>query len=220
VVQTGKDYAVLVPIVDADGNEIAGIRSTSVQAPLATYTGWNLRQVGFDQCQANGSYIPFAETKAERDATGDPRPSLEERYGDHEGYVEAVREAADRLVAQRFLLPEDAAAIIKAAEDGDVLVPPETENQPPVAMITPETQMVITKEAGLDGSKSSDPDGDPITYSWKVVGSMAAAIFGADTATPRIQFHDGTGEYTFELTVTDDKGATATATATVLYSGW
>lgn len=74
-----------VPKVDADGNDIAGIRSVTVQAPLGTYTGWNLRREGFGEdelCGPNGSFIPFAETKAEREAAGDPRLSLEERYGD------------------------------------------------------------------------------------------------------------------------------------------
>ena len=102
------------------------------------------------------------------------------------------------------------------AEDSDVLSPPETENQAPVAVITPEFKTVIALEVALDGSKSHDPDGDPITYSWKATGT-AALILGADTATPRIQFHGGTNDYTFELTVTDDKGASGTATTTVAY---
>ncbi len=119
-----KRYRVLVPEVDGDGNEIAGIRNATIQAPVGTYTGWNLRKPGFgegDLCDAEGSFIPFAETMAEREAVGDPRLSLQERYGSHEGYVEAVRDAAERLVAERFLLPEDAEAVIAEAEASDVL---------------------------------------------------------------------------------------------------
>lgn len=117
-VVVGRDYVVLVPKVDADGNEVAGIRSTTIQAPLGTYTGWNLRRAGFAEdelCGIQGTFIPFAKTQTEREATGDPRPSLEERYGNHAGYVGAVQAAAGRLVAQRFLLPEDAERLIAEA---------------------------------------------------------------------------------------------------------
>ncbi len=123
LVYEGEAYAVLVPKVDADGNEIAGIRSTRIQAPLGTYTGWNLPLPPWpeDELCGPGSFIPFAETRAERLASGDPRLSLEERYGDHEGYVEAVRGAAVQLVSEGFLLPEDAEALIEEAENSDVL---------------------------------------------------------------------------------------------------
>ncbi len=123
-VVSGRDYAVLVPKVDADGNEVAGIRSTTIQAPLGTYTGWNLRRAGFvedELCGLTGSYIPFARSKAERLAKGDPRPSLEERFGTHDGYVTAVRAAADRLVAQRLLLPGDAERLVLEAQTSNVL---------------------------------------------------------------------------------------------------
>ncbi len=128
-VVSGRNYAVLVPKVDADGNEIAGIRSTTIQAPLGTYTGWNLRRAGFvedELCGLTGSYISFARSGAERLARGDPRTSLEERYGTHDGYVAAVRAAADRLVAQRLLLPEDAERLVREAQTSNVLagIPP------------------------------------------------------------------------------------------------
>ena len=102
-------YGVLVPQVDADGNDVGGIRSTAVRAPTATYTGWNLYQGVFqdDLCTLSGSYIPFATTRPERLATGDPRPSLQERYGDHAGYVAAVRR--DRRVARAAAASADAA---------------------------------------------------------------------------------------------------------------
>jgi hypothetical protein len=74
-----------------------------------------------DLCALSGSFIPFATTKAERLASGDPRKSLEERYKDHDGFVKAVRKAAKELVKERFLLEEDAERFISAAEESDVL---------------------------------------------------------------------------------------------------
>ena len=127
VERRGRDYAVRVPRVDADGNEIAGVRSVALQAPLGTYTGWNLRRTGFadgDLCGLTGSFIPFRADKAERLAAHDPRPSLQERYGDHAGYVAAVKAAADRLVADRLLLADDAAELVMRAQASDVLRAP------------------------------------------------------------------------------------------------
>ena len=80
--KNGKIYPTYVPKTDADGNDIAGVRLPDVTVPLATYTGWALRagaQAG-DGCEGAGQMIPFAKTKAERMASGDPRPSVEERY--------------------------------------------------------------------------------------------------------------------------------------------
>ncbi len=114
----GKEYPVQVPQVNADGNEIAGVCPPDVAVPLGTYTGWNLRRAGFAEGELlsmNGSFIPFARTRAERLAAGDPRPSLEERYGDHAGYVRAVQQAVERLVADGLLLPEDAERYVEAA---------------------------------------------------------------------------------------------------------
>ena len=118
-----RAYTILVPQVDADGNDIGGIRSTAVLAPTATYTGWNLYSGLFqdDLCTLSGSYIPFAATQAERMATGDPRLSLQERYGTHEGYVASVRKATEKLVKERLLLPEDATRLIGAAEASNML---------------------------------------------------------------------------------------------------
>jgi hypothetical protein len=114
----------LAPRVDADGNEIAGVASALHQAPLGTYLGWNVVARGFfkgTSCGNLGGYIPFAKTKAERMAAGDPRPSLEERYGTHEKYVAVVRAATARLVRDRFLLPEDADRLIAEADGSNVL---------------------------------------------------------------------------------------------------
>jgi len=117
-------YPIFVSKVDADGNEIAGIRLPPVAAPVATTTGWALRREGFglnDGCEGSGQLIPFAATQAERTAAGDPRLSLAERYGTHAAYVRAVTDAARALVDARLLLEEDAARYIDAAESSDIL---------------------------------------------------------------------------------------------------
>jgi hypothetical protein len=114
----------LVPKVDADGMDVAGVASVLRQAPLGTYLGWNVTAGGFDKgkaCQLNGSYVPFAKSKADRVASGDPRPSLEERYGSHQGYVDAVKAAAEKAVAERFLLRGDADRLIAEASASSVL---------------------------------------------------------------------------------------------------
>jgi len=110
--------------VNADGNETAGVASALHQAPLGTYLGWNVTAGGYfkgTECGFAGGYVPFAKTKAERLAAGDPRPSLEERYGTHEKYVASVRTAATQLVKNRFLLEADAARLIAEAESSNVL---------------------------------------------------------------------------------------------------
>jgi hypothetical protein len=120
----GTDYPILVPRADTIGNDIAGIRHPFVEAPLATYTGWNVRAAGFregEMCGLTGSFIPLPKTQAERLATGDPRPSLEELYGDHIGYVIKVAQAALNLFAQRLMLLEDVLLTIKEADDSNVL---------------------------------------------------------------------------------------------------
>lgn len=114
----------LVPKQDADGNEVVGVASTLHQAPLGTYLGWNVTARGFAkgrECGLNGAFVPFAKTKAEREATGDPRLSLEERYKTHEGYVAVVKAATERLVRERFLLQEDADRLLAEAAASDVL---------------------------------------------------------------------------------------------------
>jgi hypothetical protein len=116
--QAEGKYVVLVPAVDADGNDIDGLRNTNVQVPLGTYLGWNVRKAGFsegDSCDLTGGFIPFFKTQAERVAAGDPRPSLAERYPTHADYVAKVTAAANALVAKRHLLPEDRDSIIAAA---------------------------------------------------------------------------------------------------------
>ncbi len=114
----GAAYPVFVLRVDADGNDVAGIRMPAVEVPLATYLGWNPRRAGFAEgalYDVTGSYIPLAATRAERLASGDPRLSIEERYPTHEAYVSQVSRAANRLVEERLLLEEDAKQIIEEA---------------------------------------------------------------------------------------------------------
>jgi hypothetical protein len=111
-------YGVLLPQVDGDGNDITGIRSVFLRAPIGTYTGWNPgRKDRFEngQCNLQGSFVPFAPTSAERLAIGDPRPSIEERYPTKDAYVAAIRAAAEVLITQRFLLPDDAKVLIDQA---------------------------------------------------------------------------------------------------------
>lgn len=115
---TKQVVPMLVPKVNGDGNEVAGVASVLHQAPLGTYLGWNIIPAGFfkaQMCAFTGGFIPFAATKAERLAAHDPRASLEERYGDQKTYVAAVRAAADKAVRERFLLPEDADRLVQQA---------------------------------------------------------------------------------------------------------
>jgi hypothetical protein len=113
-------YETRVCAVDADGNEVAGIRLPPIAVPLGTYTGWNVyRAHPCELCDRDGSLMPFARTRSGREATGDPRPSLEERYGGREIYVARVEAATAALVADRLLLPADAAAYVKAARECD-----------------------------------------------------------------------------------------------------
>jgi hypothetical protein len=111
-------YPTLLPQVNADGNDIDGLRSITLQAPLGTYTGWNVRRAGFSQgdaCDLNGGYIPFALTQTQRTAAGDTRLSLHERYRDLSGYTNAAQSAAAKLVSQGYLLSGDQAAAVASA---------------------------------------------------------------------------------------------------------
>jgi hypothetical protein len=112
-------YGTLVAQVDADGNDLGGIRNVYAAVPIGTYTGWNYFNKEFFEdgfCTLSGSFIPFSPTRQERLAAMDPRPSIEERYPTKEAYVAAFKKAADDLVAQRFLLPDDAIRLVAEAE--------------------------------------------------------------------------------------------------------
>ena len=112
----GSPYPVLVPQTDADGNDVAGIRFPDIAVPLATYTGWSVRQPAFggdDLCDAIGQRIPFARTTAERLSAGDSRLSIEERYSTPDAYLRAVTHSATTLRNERLLLEEDVNRIVE-----------------------------------------------------------------------------------------------------------
>lgn len=115
------------PKVDQDGNELGSVPVVLLDAPLGTYLGWNITAAGARPfhagqiCNYVGGMVPFARTEQERRAIQDPRPSLQERYGSHEGYVAAVRKAVARAQSEGFLLPDDAARLIRTAHDSAVL---------------------------------------------------------------------------------------------------
>ena len=118
--EVGETYPSLVSAVDADGNEVGGIRLPAIAVPLATYMGWNVRHTdigGHGQVLSPGGTvvggaIPFAVSRAERIASGDPRPSIEERYASRDEYLARVREYADTLVQQGYLLEEDVDVVV------------------------------------------------------------------------------------------------------------
>ena len=114
--KVGKRFPVLVPQVDADGNESDGVRLPEIVVPLGTYAGWNLRDptIGAPEQRVafEASYIPFARTASERRKARDPRKSIEERYGSREDYLDRYGHALDDLVEQHFILPEDRAALL------------------------------------------------------------------------------------------------------------
>jgi hypothetical protein len=115
----GAAFPVLVPQVDADGNELAGIRVPELVVPVATYTGWNLfneRSGPTDVVSSmQGSFIPFGGTKSERERTGDPRRSVEERYQSRSQFSDRIAQAASALVAQGYVLQADVARIVDQA---------------------------------------------------------------------------------------------------------
>ena len=118
--KVGEPFAVLVPQVDADGNERDGVRLPEVTVPLATYTSWNLRDPSIgapnQRVSFEASYLPFPKTAAERQKAGDPRKSIAERYADHDDYLARYKNAVDELVRQRWILAEDRDAVIHRGE--------------------------------------------------------------------------------------------------------
>ena len=113
-------YSIGIPVPDTDGNDLGGLAAPMVQAPLATYVGWNLRRrhAGHGATfEFTGSTIPFPETPEERKATRDPRPSILERYCDKEGYSAAIRAAAETLVSEGLMLEEDVERAVDLAYD-------------------------------------------------------------------------------------------------------
>jgi len=118
-----------VPKHDQDGNAMGGVRLPDIAAPIGTNGGQNQPQTF--TCMLVGSFSPFAATKAERERTGDTRPSIEERYRNRDDYVNRVRIASQKLVSQGFLLPEDAAVIVQEAASSKLFTRPVNENAEP-----------------------------------------------------------------------------------------
>jgi hypothetical protein len=118
--KVGRPFPELVPQVDADGNERDGVHLPEIAVPLATYTGWNLRDptIGApDQRVAfEASYLPFPKTANERRRAGDPRKSIAERYSNRDEYVARYTNAVDTLVKERWILEEDRAALLQRGE--------------------------------------------------------------------------------------------------------
>lgn len=115
--RVGKPFPALVPRPDADGNDLSGVRIPEMAAPVATYTGWNLRDpktgLAGERVSFAGSYVAFPKTRADRQSASDPRASLEERYGSKERYLGIFAEEAMRQIRERFLLPEDLADVLR-----------------------------------------------------------------------------------------------------------
>jgi hypothetical protein len=124
--RVGKAFPVLVPQVDEDGNELGGIHLPEISVPLATYTGWNLRDPSIgapaQRLPFEGSFIAFLKTAAARKESGDPRKSIAERYAGREDYLKKFADATDDLIKQRWILPEDRAALLeRGAKEWDLL---------------------------------------------------------------------------------------------------
>jgi hypothetical protein len=114
--KVGEPFPVLVPQVDADGNERDGVKLPEITVPLATYASWNLRDPSIgapdQRVSFEASYIPLPKTAAERRDRGDPRLSIAERYSGREDYLTRYTKAVDDLVKQRWILPEDRDAVL------------------------------------------------------------------------------------------------------------
>jgi hypothetical protein len=119
--KVGKAFPVLVPQVDADGNERDGVRLPEITVPLGSYASWNLRDPSIgaphQRIAFEISYIPFSKTAAEREKSGDPRKSIAERYASREEYMTRFTKATDDLVKQRWVLPEDHDAVLHRGEE-------------------------------------------------------------------------------------------------------
>jgi hypothetical protein len=107
----GSELPLLVPQVDADGNDIAGIRMPDVAVPLGTATGWVFRPSSLgsplEPVLLRGAWVPLAATRERREAAQDPRPAMSERYASHEAYLSQVKDVLQKLISQRFLSEQD-----------------------------------------------------------------------------------------------------------------
>jgi hypothetical protein len=124
--RVGKAFPVLVPQVDEDGNELGGIHLPEISVPLATYTGWNLRDPSIgaptQRLPFEGSFIAFPKSAAAWKESGDPRNSIAERYASRDNYLKRFANATDELIKERWILAEDRAALLeRGAKEWDLL---------------------------------------------------------------------------------------------------
>jgi hypothetical protein len=117
----GKPFPVFVPQVDVDGVDLGGVRLPELQVPLATYTGWNLRDpksgMPKERVSFLGSFFPLPKAKSDAEAAHDPRQPVAERYPSRDDYLQKFSAAARKLSGDRFLLSEDVEALVKRGGD-------------------------------------------------------------------------------------------------------
>jgi alpha/beta hydrolase family protein/IPT/TIG domain-containing protein/VCBS repeat protein len=210
--------------VNMDGNEnVTGLPTVLGQAPLGTYVGWNLTSIGWYTGQVipgaggSGSFWPFWDTKANRLAAGDPRLSLEERYGTHSGYECAVATAANNAVAQRFLLSDDATALNGQAATSNVLASP---FMPTAADTTLGNALCADQPVVIQVTPASGPagGGTVVTITGNDFSGVTAVYFGS---TPAASFAvngmtsitatspPGSPSTTVDISVTTSQGTSA-----------
>jgi hypothetical protein len=150
----GAPYQILVPQVDADGNDVSGVRLPEVAVPLGTYTGWNitvpqLNDLGYLSGLVGG-FEPFPLTRDLREKSHDVRMSIAERYAGRQDYLERVKRTGDDLVRQRFILGADVSAVVRrAGQIWDVLI-----NAPSPQTVMPEKRL-YHRPSGTSGARPS-----------------------------------------------------------------
>ena len=116
----GQVFPVLVPAIDADGNERDGVRLPEISVPLASYLSWNLRDPSIgaptERVPFEVSFVPFPRTEAERIRARDPRRSIADRYEDRDDYIVRFTNALDKLIQQRYILLEDRTPMLERGE--------------------------------------------------------------------------------------------------------
>jgi hypothetical protein len=119
--KVGEAFPVLVPAIDADGNERDGVRLPEISVPLASYLSWNLRDPSIgapnERVAFELSFVPFPKTEADRVKSRDPRRSIADRYEDRDDYFARFTNALDKLIQQRWILPEDRSAMLQRGEE-------------------------------------------------------------------------------------------------------
>ena len=233
----GPIYLSLIPKTDTDGNDIAGVRLPDVTVPLATYTGWGLRRgaQANDGCEAAGQFIPFSRTSADRQNSGDPRPSVAERYPSFAVYDNQVIAAINRMIQDRLMLCEDAPSelqrLTQAGVDRGVPQPPPsfTPYSFPLASISsitaspnvlwpPNGAMVAVSVAVsvadncnvTCGIVQVTGDDGATAADWQITGPLTVNLRSERSGTAR-----NGRVYTLTLECLDDAGMTSTKTVNV-----